>query len=257
MDEPVDPIAEADLQAYVEDQLPVARRIAVETYLCHHPADAVRIIADLRVRDELRLALADMPRVARISTTDAARRLERGLARGRLFRRVRQVAAVATLIGAGWLAHAEFGPVGVSEVVASGMPPTYVTDAVRAHRTTLLRAGMRSQPEAPNYDPAEIRAATAIVMPALPEDWAVTDVQVFPSTFGPSVEMAIRTGTSGRVSLFAVRPGVFDVMPATLAHQQDLTAAYWQVGDVAYALVGGGDSRELGRAATRLARSLY
>jgi hypothetical protein len=44
---------------------------------------------------------------------------------------------------------------------------------------------------------------------------------------------------------------------ATLAHQQDLTAAYWQVGDVAYALVARADSGELDRAATRLARSVY
>ena len=78
-------------------------------------------------------------------------------------------------------------------------------------------------------------------VPALPDDWTVADVQIFPSTFGPSVEMAIRTETSGRVSLFAVRPGIFDVVPATLAHQQDLTAAYWQIGDVAYALVGRGE----------------
>jgi anti-sigma factor RsiW len=257
MDHPVDPITEADLQAYVEDQLPVARRIEVEIHLCHHPADAMRIISDLRVRDELRLALAEMPRMASIGASDAARRLERGLERGRLFHRVRQVGAVVALIGVGWLAHVEFGPLGVREVVASGMPPAYVTDAVRAHRTTLVRAGMRSQPGAPDYDPAEIRAATAIVIPALPEGWTVTDVQIFPSSFGPSVEMAIRTEPFGTVSLFAVRPGVFDVVPATLAHQQDLTAAYWQVGDVAYALVARADSGELDRAASRLARSLY
>jgi len=88
MDHPVDPVTEADLQAYVEGQLPVARRIEVEAHLCHDRADALRVMEDLRVRDELRLALADMPRMARVSTTDAARRLERGLTRGSLFRRV-------------------------------------------------------------------------------------------------------------------------------------------------------------------------
>jgi anti-sigma factor RsiW len=257
MDHPVDPIIEADLQAYVEEQLPAARRIEVEAHLCHHPADAMRVMSDLRVRDELRLALADLPRMARADTTNAACRLERGLARGRLLRRARQIAAVIALIGSGWLAHAELGMLGVSEVVASGMPPAYVSDGVRAHRTALLRAGMHSQREVPDYDPAEIRTATAIVIPVLPEDWTVTDVQIFPSTFGPSVEMAIRTETFGVVSLFAVRPGVFDVVAATLAHQADLTAAYWQVGDVAYVLVAKAESGELDRAATRLARSLY
>jgi anti-sigma factor RsiW len=257
MDHPVDPVIEADLQAYVEGQLPVARRIEVEAHLCHDPADALRVMEDLRVRDELRLALADMPRMARVSTTDAARRLERGLTRGSLFRRFRQVAAVIVLIGAGWLAHAQLGPMVVSKVVASAMPPAYVTDAVRSYRTKLVRAAMHSQPEVPDYDPAEIRAATAIVLPALPEDWTVTDVQIFPSTFGPSVEMAIRTRDFGSVSLFAVRPGSFDIVPVTLAHQTDLTAAYWQIGEVAYALVAREDSRNIDRAAGRLARSLY
>src|SRR5437879_1219588 len=121
MDHPVDPVTEADLQAYVEGQLPVARRIEVEAHLCHDPADALRVMEDLRVRDELRLALADIPR--RVSTTDAARRLERGLTRGSLFSRFRQVAAVIVLIGAGWLAHAQLGPMVVSKVVASAMPP--------------------------------------------------------------------------------------------------------------------------------------
>lgn len=257
MERPVDPITEADLQAYVADQLPVARRIEVETHLCHHTADAMRIISDLRVRDELRLALADMPGMASTGASDAARRLERGLERGRLFNRVRQAAAVVALIGVGWVAHAELGTLGVSQVVASGIPPAYVTDAMMAHRTTLVRAGMRSQPEVPDYDAAEIRAATAIVIPALLEGWTVADVQIFPSTFGPSVEMAIRTERFGTVSLFAVRPGVFNVVPATLAHQQDFTAAYWQIGDVAYALVAKADLGELDRAATTLARSLY
>jgi anti-sigma factor RsiW len=195
--------------------------------------------------------------MARVSTTDAARRLERGLTRGSLFRRFRQVAAVIVLIGAGWLAHAQLGPMVVSKVVASAMPPAYVTDAVRSYRTKLVRAAMHSQPEVPDYDPAEIRAATAIVLPALPEDWTVTDVQIFPSTFGTSVEMAIRTRDFGSVSLFAVRPGSFDIVPVTLAHQTDLTAAYWQIGEVAYALVAREDARNIDRAAGRLARSLY
>ena len=37
-----DPITEADLLAYVDDQLDVPRRIEVEDYLAHHPAAAMR-----------------------------------------------------------------------------------------------------------------------------------------------------------------------------------------------------------------------
>ncbi|HSI39303.1 MAG TPA: anti-sigma factor [Xanthobacteraceae bacterium] len=264
---PGEPISDADLQAYVDDQLGVERRIDVEAYLSRHAEAATRVMADLRIRDELRLALADVPRRAAPLTVGAARRLEQGLARDRLFGRLQRAASIALLIGAGWFAHAQFGPLGVSQVSAAAPPPAYVSDAVMAHRTTLVRSAMRSQPGAPDYDPAEIRAATAIVMPVLPEGWTVTDVQIFPSTFGPSVELVVRTGDFGTATLFAVRPGAFDVVPATLAHKDELTAAYWQMGEVAYALVAGGgsptpdratlDQTMLDQAGTRLARSLY
>lgn len=257
MSHPVDPITEADLQAYVEDCLPVTRRIEVEAHLCRDAAAAMRVIADLRVRDELRLALADMPRMGSVRTMDAARRLERGLIRSRVFRQFRQVAAVAILVGLGWLAHSQLGPLGVREVVASAMPPAYVADAVRSHRTTLVRSAMRSQPEVPDYDPAEIRSATAIVLPTLPDDWIVTDVQVFPSTFGPSLEMTLRTEAFGTVSLFAARPGTFDVVPVTLSGQDDIATVHWQVGEVAYVLVARSGAEDLDSAAERLADTLY
>jgi len=257
MKETGDPVLDADLDAYVDDQLDAGRRIEVEAYLSGHPEAAARVMSDLRVRDELRLALAVSKGMARPATGDAARRLERGLARRRFFGSLQRVAAVAVFVAAGWMAHAGFGPLVISEVVASTPPPDYVTDAVMSHRTTALRASMTSQPEVPDYDPNEIRAATAIVMPGLPKDWRITDVQLFPSKFGPSVEMAIETESLGAVSLFAVRPGTFDVVKPTVAAMQDVTAAYFQIGEVAYALVAQADARDLDRAAKKLSDTLY
>ncbi|RWX57728.1 anti-sigma factor, partial [Mesorhizobium sp. M2A.F.Ca.ET.039.01.1.1] len=127
-------------------------------------------------RDELRVALAAKG-MARPATTEAARRLERGLGRDRIFGVLQRAAAAAILIAAGWLANGICGPVAVTKVVASTQPPAYVEEAVRAHRTTLVREAMTSQREAPNYNPGEIRAATAIVMPSLPGEWKVRDVQ--------------------------------------------------------------------------------
>jgi anti-sigma factor RsiW len=120
-----------------------------------------------------------------------------------------------------------------------------------------LRASMVSQPEVPDYDPVELRAATGIVMPELPAEWVVRDVQVFPSRFGPSVEMAIATESFGLVSLFAVRPGTFDVVRPTIAGASDTSTAFFQIGEVAYALVASGDGRKLDSAAERLADTLY
>ncbi|RVD64915.1 anti-sigma factor, partial [Mesorhizobium sp. M4A.F.Ca.ET.029.04.2.1] len=147
--------------------LEVARRIEVEAFLSTRPEAAARVMSDLRTRDELRVALAAKG-MARPATTEAARRLERGLGRDRIFGVLQRAAAAAILIAAGWLANGIFGPVAVTKVVASPQPPAYVEEAVRAHRTTLVREAMTSQREAPNYNPGEIRAATAIVMPSLP-----------------------------------------------------------------------------------------
>ena len=128
---------------------------------------------------------------------------------------------------------------------------------MNAHRTTLVRETMPSQPEAPSYNADEIRAATAIVMPSLPSDWKIRDVQIYPSRFGPSVEMAVDTKDLGLMSLFAIRPGTFDVVKPTVAPSDDISSAYFQIGEVAYAVVGKGDAGALDRAAENLARTLY
>lgn len=252
-----DPVTQADFDAYVDDQLGGARRIEVAGYLSEHPEDAARVMADLRGRDELRLALSTPASVPGLASAQAAERLQHSLGRRRIFNRLQRVAAVAVLVGLGWMAHAGFGPLVVSEVVASTPPPAYVEDAVMAHRTSLVRAGMRSQPETGRFDPAEIRAATAIVLPELPGEWRVKDVQLFPSTFGPSVELEIGSAAAGSLSLFAVRPGTFDVVKPRVVQIGDMSAAYFQIGDVAYALVSDAGSAALDKAASDLANTLY
>jgi len=252
-----EPMTGVDFDAYVDDQLDAARRVEVEAFLAANPGAAARVMGDLRIRGELRLMLAEDTGARSVATHQAARRLGHGLARGRLAPRLRRAAAVGALVAAGWLAHEVVGPLPMGEVVASTPLPAYVGEAVRAHRTSAMRAAMVSQPEAPGYDPIEIRAATAIVMPVLPDSWRVTDVQVYPSQFGPSLEIAAVTPAFGPVSLFAVRPGTLDITKPETAHQDEATAAFFQVGEVAYALVADGDRPELEKAAARLAATLH
>lgn len=257
MRQSVDPITDMDLVSYVDDQLLPARRIEVEAYLAARPEDAARVMADLRSRDELRLALSASPLPVSVATNELAGRLERALLRRGQVRRFSRVAALVLLLGAGWIAHAEFNALGPRQSVASVPPPAFVHDALVAHRTALVRADMPSQLEVKSYDRAEILAATAIAMPELPAGWTVDDMQIFPSAFGPSVDVAIETADLGRLSLFAVRPGVFDVLPVAKTAQNGATAAYWQVGDVAYALVSSGaDPEMLERRASGIERSL-
>lgn len=252
----VDPIIDADLDAYVDGELDVARRIQVESYLSEHPAIAAKVMADLSVKGELRLALAGERPFGRAETRDAARRLERGLSYGRIFHSMQRIAAVGILVAAGWVAHNSFGAFTATEVAASVPAPAYVEDAVRAYQTAVLREAMPSQTPT-TYSAEDIRAATAIVMPELPKDWKIADVQIFPSEFGPSVEMAIEKADGKRLSLFAVRPGAFEVKPVSHLALEKTEAAYWQIGEVAYALIADDGGLNLDQAAERLARSLY
>jgi anti-sigma factor RsiW len=250
-----DPITEADLLAYVDEQLDPGRRIEVEEYLAHDPEAAARVMADLKDRDALRLVhAAPLPRPPE-SMLSAAGRLERALGWQMLSLKLRRIAAVAALVGFGWFAHGQVG-LGVTDSAASPQPPAFVEDALHSHETSLLRARMVSQPEVEAYDPAEVLAATGIQLPTLPKDWQVRDAQVFPSRYGHSIEIAIDAGDLGRMSLFAAQVPAFDVIAPTLARFDKANAVYWQTGQLVYALTGNGSDKAIERAALRLSRKL-
>lgn len=252
-----DPITESDLHAFVDDQLDMPRRIEVEEHLAGHPEIAARVMADLRARDALKLVLGERPlRRPPEVLLDAARRLERGLAWRLIGLRLQRAAAVVFLVGAGWFAHAQVGLFEIAGSEASPTPPVFVEDARHSHETALIRARMTSQPEAVDYDAAEILAETGIALPALPREWRVADVQVFPSRLGHSVELAMEAEGLGRVSLFAARSPAFGVIPPTLARSGLGATAYWQSGELVYALTGSASEGALEKAAARLSASL-
>lgn len=256
MTQPIDPITAFDLDAFVDDQLPPARRIEVASHLAGDPAAAARVMADIGRRDALRLAfpLPDQPDPALVG---AATHLAEGLGRRRRPDALRRIAAVLAVGFMGWAAHGMLGPVMISDSIASAPAPAFVDDARRAHQAALLRT--RAHDGAVEaFDADEVRAATAIVLPALPEGWRALDLQIFPSTYGPSVEMTLDGGRLGPLSLFAVRPGDFAVTPVSVAPTGDGPAAvYWQLGEVAYALTGSDDREALARAAASLSSSLF
>ncbi|MFB9949279.1 anti-sigma factor family protein [Rhizobium puerariae] len=253
----VETILDTDLDAYVDNQLDAAGRLRVETWLARHPDAAARVMADLGMRTTLKLAVAPDGITGRPETREAARRLSSGLAGMRMWSALRRVAAIGVLVSAGWFAHSSVGPFGLREVNASVHPPAFIEQAVRAHQTALVRQDMPSQPGMKTYDREDIRAATALVMPELPKDWQVSDVQVFPSGYGPSVEISIRTKDGTQISLFAVRPGHFAVEQVKDLNLADAEAAWWQLGEVAYAVVSSAPNTGLADEAELLRNSLY
>lgn len=251
-----DTITQADLDAYIDGQLDAAARLRLESYLAREPAVASRVMADLAMRTTLKLALQEKQPAVNPQTREAARRLTASLEGRRMWASVQRIAAIAVLVSIGWIANSAVGPLGPREVNASVHPPAFVEQALRAHQTALVRQQMPSQPEVQTYDRDEIRSATAILMPELPKDWQVADIQIFPSDFGPSVEATVQKDGM-RMSLFAVRPGHFAVEPVKEVKLDGAEAAWWQIGDIAYALVSSDPQAELAAQADRLKRSLH
>lgn len=245
-------VTDFELEAYVDGQLDPRRRFEVEDHLARNPEAAARVMADLRARDAVRL-LAGGATAATPGQERAAVRLRGGLRRAR---RMRQISRAAAVVGVLLLAAAvgRFAPwESPGDTVAS----EFVAEAVMAHRTSLMRAAMRSQPEAAVYNPAEIRSATHIALPQLPPAWRVTDVQVFPSDDGPTVAMTLDTRRLGAISLFAARAPEFADREPMVEQSGPRAVAYWQIGDVAYALTGTADPEALQDSAARLATALH
>lgn len=238
----VEPVPDHELQAYLDGELPRERMAEIEAYLSADAEAATAMMADMRSWNEVRLAYGSSGENAPSGSIAAARRLERGLARQLWLRRLRRGAAVMALIGSGWLAHATLGPWIISGVSAFSLPPAYVDDAVRAYQATEVRLAMASQVETRDLDASEIRATTEIIVPDLPESWEIEDVQVFPSSQGPSLQLAIRADGLGLVTLFAVRSNTAAIVAPTVTPREQFTTAHWQTGHLSYALVfkGGG-----------------
>jgi len=99
---------EAEIQAYIDGELDLPRRIEVEACLEANPALAAQVMADLRLRDALRLAFAEDAGI-RVASYENARLLGRAVRWRRITVRLRRVAAVVLLVGIGWGAQSILG----------------------------------------------------------------------------------------------------------------------------------------------------
>ena len=251
----VDPVNESDLIAYVDGELDPMRRVEVEAHLARHPEDAVLVMADLRDRDALREAFTLVPSQGPERLRSGARRIDRALAWQRVGARLRRAAAIAVLVGAGWLAHTEIGTFGVPNSIASPIDPALAEEAQQARQAVQVRARTVSQRAVSSYDPADLEAATGVELPPLPNGWVVRDVQIFPGRHGTGIEVSIESGELGELALFAKRSGGQTLLEGNepVARSGDGTTAYWRSGHTAYALSGSRDDPALHAAAARLA----
>jgi anti-sigma factor RsiW len=243
-----DPVREFELEAYMDGELCLERRLAVEDHLSRQPAAAARLMADLHCRTALRL-LHGSRGAPPPPMIDAAGRLERRLQRPSIrrwlppARRMSAAAAVLTLFA--------LLAVPQREVVAS--PPAYISEALMAYRTGLLRESMSSFVETPHYDRSEVLRRTRIRVPRLPAGWQITDVQLFPSDLGPALQLMVRTASGQSASIFAVRADSAAPHDPVAIRRGSRSVAYWRAEDISYAMIGAEAPEVMDLAATSLA----
>ena len=142
-----------------------------------------------------------------------------------------RIAAAMLVLAGGWFL------VGKGLPVDRGQAEEYfIQEALQSHQVAEMRARLRRSPPAV-FNPGEVGSSARIALPILPDGWRVTDVQLFPSDSGPSLQMTITNDVSRPISLFAVRDDhVAPVKPEVLT-RNGKTVAYWQEGEQAYALI--------------------
>lgn len=240
-----EPPSETELGAYLDGELDLPEQLRVEDYLASQPPAAAELMAHIRIRTALRLLARDDVASSE-PTVLLPERASRFIPQPKLLRWcVRAAVAVAVVAG--------LGAVTLPTTSLFASPPEYVSDALMAHKTGLLRANMASQLETPIFDAEEILHSTSIRIPKLPEGWTITDVQVFPSDVGPSLQIMVRKPDQQDVSIFAVRaPSSAPSAPVAIRRGNE-SVAYWRNHEISYALTGAEPPEALDLAAEDLA----
>lgn len=188
-------------------------------------------------------------RAAEAITTFVAR--ERRVTRPARMGVMRHAATLAVAAGAGWLAHGVVAP----PTAPTATAPGFVDEVLTSHRTSLIRAAMKSQPEIRQLDPVEIHAATGILVPRLPASLRLADVQIYPSDWGPIVQIAAATDRGEPVSIVAMRVDTPAGAKPILETRRSQRIAYWEEKGQAYGIVGAIPAKRLLSLAAELAGS--
>lgn len=171
-------------------------------------------------------------------------------ARPALSMKVARAAGLVFAVAAGWLAHDAIGPAAGPAQAA----PTFIEEAVTSHKTTLMRAAMHSQSGSQKLDAGEIRRVTGLTVPQIPTAWLVSDVQIYPSDFGPIVQVAARTEAGETVSIVAMHADTPAGRQPMMRDHGGERVAFWEEAGQAYGVVGSLSPARLMRVADVLAR---
>jgi anti-sigma factor RsiW len=230
-------MSEAELQAFVDGQLPEGRCTTVLAHLGHHPDDIQRLAEYARHKDALRHRLAAVDLAADDSTTaELQRALADRLTRPNYGRWLRRAATIALLLAAGWSSH------GLYQSYLENRIPELVIKAAEAHDvfggdrrrpvelTAASSAEMSAWFSSRLGEPVEIPILAALGLQLVGGRLLTADDQ-------PMAQLIYEDSAGHRLTLCLSSAPVEVGQEVELVEVGDLTAGYWHDGDLTYALV--------------------
>jgi anti-sigma factor RsiW len=227
-------VSEAELNAYVDDELPADRRTAVEAWLATHPDDAARVAAWRKqielIRERFGHVASEMP-PRRLSVERLAQRHYGGIAAAI----AATVAAFLIGVGTGWNAR------GI-EVANPSELARFTSDALVAHR--LYTVEVRHPVEVPGDQRPHLvewlskRVGSPLHPPELDKQGLkLVGGRLLPGPTGPSAFFMYENPSGERFTLYCGR--IKDGQTALRYTTGDQNAAYyWVDQNLAYVLSG-------------------
>ncbi|QNN45456.1 anti-sigma factor [Thermomonas brevis] len=241
-----EPVSEDDLHAWLDGQLPAARRAEVEAWLRAHPRDAARVEGWRCDAAALRAALAGqaLPDAPGLSPRALRRRTA---ARKRA--RVGMAAALVLSLGCGSL----LGWQARGRQEAAGNPP--MADAVAAYR---LFAGDGAPLAFDGGGHAAMQdwlrahfGKTGAIPDLTSQGYALAGGRLLSTPEGPAAMLVYRDAGDARIALY-LRPRTARLAQPGERRDGRLLAQYWVEGSTAFALVGPATDAALRRLAPLL-----
>lgn len=232
-------VFDIEIEAYIDGELDLEPRLAVEDYLSRHPELAAKVMLDLRNRSALQLlAKTELEPSEKLNNAiNNAGKMHRAFG----YRRALSIAAMLALT-----------LTSVFMLGRSDPPPTYVGLAAASHRTLTDRVSLADAEPLSDHNHV-LLMASRIAVPRLPDDWRVTDVELLDAEIGPAMLIAVQTNEGKYLSILAIRQRSSAPKVPDAVRNGKQSVAYWRRGDFSYALTGEGEPEQIDARADALA----
>lgn len=249
-------VTEADLHAYVDGALPDARRFEIEAYLHGRPAEAERLAAYVRQKEDLR-ALFDPVQDEPVPHSMAAAPRSRRAA----VQRFAAVLAIAIASGVfGWLLRGQVAPMTTTQAMLTS--PTDSVASPLAHQAAIAHAVFTPEVRRPVEVGADQedqlvtwlsrRLGTPIHPPKLGKvGYELVGGRLLPGQSGPVAQFMYQNATRQRLTLYvSTEQAANKETGFRFASEGQVNVFYWIDRKFGYALSGGIGKAELARVAT-------